>query len=126
MAAATRVKLVDLDGDGRPEVIAQGIGDVCSRTGNCPFWVFQRVASGYKVILEKGAVQTFTVQPTRSNDYSDLLLSMHGSATEQELYSYQFGHGRYRSIACYDANWSYLDENGRIHELKRPRITPCR
>ena len=126
MAAATRVKLVDLNGDGTPEIIAQGIGDVCSPTGNCPFWVFQKVASGYKVVLEKGAVQSFTVQPTRSNGYFDLVLGMHGSATEQGLYLYQFGQGRYRSIACYYANWSYLDDNGRVRELKEPRITPCR
>lgn len=124
-AAATRVKLVDLNGDGIPEIIAQGIAKVCSPTGNCPVWVFQRVASGYKVILERGAVQSFTVQPTRSNGYFDIVLGMHGSATEQALYLYRFGQRRYRKTACYDANWSYLDENGKVHELKEPRITPC-
>ncbi len=125
-AAETRLKLVDLNDDGVPEVIAQPVGDICSPTGNCPFWVFQNTASGYKVILEKGAVQAFTIQPTRTNGFSDLVLEMHGSATERELYLYEFTQNRFRRIACYDANWTYLDQNSKLQDLKAPRITPCR
>lgn len=126
-AAETRIKAIDLNGDGVPEIIAQtvGVGNWCSPTGNCAFWVFQKAASGYKVILDKGAVQSFTVQAARNDGFSDLVLAMHGSATEQDLYLYRFSHGSYHRTACYDANWEYLDKNGELHELKEPRITHC-
>jgi hypothetical protein len=124
--AGTRVQLVDLNGDGVPEVIAQAVGDdVCSPTGNCTFWVFQKTPSGYRLILEKGAAQGFTIQPNRTSNYSDLVLTMHGSATEQGLYVYQFKRDHYQRAACYDARWSYLDKNGEVQELKEPRIAPC-
>jgi hypothetical protein len=125
LAAETRIKLVDLNRDGVPEIVAQAVGDLCSPTGNCPFWVFQKSASGYKLILERDAVQSFTIQPTRTNAYFDVVLGMHGSATERGLYLYEFSQGRYRRVACYAANWTYLDENHEIHELEEPLITPC-
>lgn len=125
-AAQTHVKFVDLNGDGVPEVIAQPSGDgICSPTGNCPFWVFQKFGNIYRLILAKGAVQEFTIQQTRTNGYSDLVLGMHGSATLQGLFVYQFLDGRYRQTGCYDANWSYLAKDGEYHDLDEPRITPC-
>jgi hypothetical protein len=126
-AAETLVQLVDLNRDGAPEVIAQAVGDImCSPTGNCHFWVFQKTSSGYRLILEKGAAQGFTVQPNRTSGYSDLVLNMHGSATEQGLYLYQFKQNRYQRTACYEANWTYLDTNDEVRELEEPRITPCK
>jgi hypothetical protein len=125
-AAETRVKLVDLNDDGVAEAIAQPVGEPnCSPTGNCPFWVFQRTADGYRLLLNKAGVQTFTVQPTRTNGFLDLVLGMHGSATEQTLFEYRFRDGRYRQTGCYDANWEYLGKDGEYHNLKEPRKTPC-
>jgi hypothetical protein len=127
LAAETRVKFVDLNGGGVPEVIGQPVGEhICSPTGNCPFWVFQKTATGYRLIAEKGAVQTFTIQQTRTNGFFDLVLGMHGSATEQGLYVYRFRDGRYRRTDCYDANWTYLGKDGEVHDLEEPRITPCK
>jgi hypothetical protein len=137
LASETRVKLNDLDGDGIPEVIAQGSGpacsangdcatwQICSPTGNCPFWIFKKKKLGYVVILSRGAVQNFTVQRTRKNRYRDLVLGMHGSAREQDLRLYQFRGGRYRNVGCYNASWSYIDKNGEERDLKIPRVTPC-
>lgn len=124
-AAETRVSMIDLNGDRVPEVIAQPIGDVCSPTGNCPFWVFKKTATGYSLILARSAIQTFTIQRARTNGYSDLVLGMHGSATSSDLFLYKFSNGRYRRAGCYEANWSYLDENDEIHDLEEPRISPC-
>jgi hypothetical protein len=128
LAAETRVKFVDLNGDGVPEVIAQPVGNnyVCSPTGNCAFWVFQKTAGGYKLIAEKGAVQTFTIQRTRTNGFLDLVLNMHGSATSRGLYVYRFRDGKYRRTDCYGANWTYLGKDGEVHDLEEPRITPCK
>lgn len=120
------VKLIDLNGDGVPEVIAQSFGfDICSPTGNCPIWVLQRAGRKYKIILGRNAIQTFTIQPTRTSGYIDLVLGMHGSATEQELFVYRFRNGRYRQTECYDPNWTHLGKDGEYHELKEPRIARC-
>jgi hypothetical protein len=123
--ADTRVKLIDLNGDGIPEVIAQASDDVsCSPTGNCTIWVFMRSSHGYKQILQRNAVQTFAILPTRTNGFNDLILGQHGSASEQALYIYHFANGRYNKDSCYTASWERLvgDE---LQELKNPIITPC-
>jgi len=41
VAFKTRVKMIDLNGDGIPEVVAQAIPD-CSPTGNCSLWISVR------------------------------------------------------------------------------------
>ncbi len=121
----TRVTLVDLNGDGISEVIAQASDEKsCSPTGNCAFWVFMRSGNGYKLILEKGAVQTVGICSSRTNGFNDLVLGQHGSASEQTLYIYRFANGRYGKKLCYDVRFERLvgDE---VQELEEPDITPC-
>jgi len=125
-AANTGVKMVDLNGDGTPEVICQARGvEVCSATGNCPLWVFEKTAAGYKLLLQGGAVQTFTIQPTRTNGYLDLVLGRHESATEQTLFLSEYRGGEYRLSGCYDADWRYLGKDGEYHDSKEAKIEPC-
>jgi hypothetical protein len=127
LAEETRIKLVDLNGDGQLDVIAQAVGDDsgCSPTGNCPIWVFLKSGPTYKLILGRNAIQTFTIQQTRTNGFRDLILGMHSSATEEEGFLYQFRNGRYTKIACNDVNWERL-VNGELVDLKKPDTTPCR
>ena len=125
LAKRTRVKLIDLNRDGIPEVIAQGSGErVCGATGNCPFWIYQKQGGTYKLLLY-GTAQTFTIQPTRTNGFSDLVLGIHDSATRQDLLLYQFHRREYRQTGCYVADWSYLASDGERHDLKQPNITDC-
>lgn len=123
-AEQAHVKFIDLNGDGIPEVIAQPIGNICG-AANCPLYVFQKTGTNYRVILEKGAAQTVTVQRTRTNGYLDVVVGMHGSATEEGLFVYQFGKGRYRRTHCYNESFTELGKDGEVHELEKPRITPC-
>src|SRR4029077_20980301 len=88
-AEQTRVKFIDLNGDGVPEVIAQPIGDICG-AANCPLYVFQKIGTNYRVILRKGTAQTVTVQTAKTHGYLDVVVGMHGSATEKGLFVYQF------------------------------------
>jgi len=127
IAADTSIAFVDLTGRGRNEVIAQGCGEKsgCSPTGNCPLWVLRRQRDGYHVILD-GSAQTFTIQAHRTKGFNDVVLSMHGSATESGLTLYKFNGSNYDDVACYDENWEVADESGQFHHLKEPRITPCR
>jgi hypothetical protein len=129
-AAKTRIKAVDLGDNGVREFLAQGSGvgptppRLCSPTGNCDVWVFRQNADRYTVILHRIATQNFTIQPTISNGFHDLVLGQHGSATEQGLTLYRFDGSKYRRISCYDANWSFLGKDGEYHTRKYPRITP--
>ena len=125
MALNTRVKLVDLNGDGTSEVIAQGAGlDACSPTGNCSFWVFQKSHSSFRLLFSGGAFQTFQIQRSKSNGFRDIVVEMHGSATESTLRLLRYSEGKYHEEGCYDANWSVL-EGDVVRDLKEPRVTPC-
>jgi hypothetical protein len=122
-AMNTRVMAIDLNGDGVPEVVAQGtVG--CSATGNCPFWIFQKVAKGYRLLLEAEG-QAFTIQKTRTNGFFDVVVSMQGSATQSGLSDYHFKNGHYEETGCYSVEWDVL-ENGKLRELKEFRITSHR
>jgi len=120
-ALDTRIKMIDLNHDGTPEVVAQGMAG-CSPTGNCSFWVFEKTSRGYKLLLN-GFGQTFTVQKASTNGFRDIVVAMQGSATDSGLTVYRYEDGKYHDVACYDANWAPV-ENGVVHELKEPRVTP--
>ena len=122
-ALDTRVKMIDLNGDGVPEVVAQGMVN-CGATGNCPFWVLRKMKRGYELILE-GEAQTFTIQNSSSNGFRNIVLSRHGSASSGDLTLYQFKEGVYRDVSCYNYESAVL-EGDKVRELKEPRITSCR
>lgn len=121
-ALDTRVKMIDLNGDGGPEVVAQGMVN-CSATGNCPFWIFRKAKSGYELLLE-GEAQTFTIQKSGANQFSDIVLARHGSYDSGDLVHYVYRNGFYHEEGCYGYYWTVL-EGDRIRELKEPRLTPC-
>ncbi len=124
-APETRVKLIDLNGDGIPEVIAQATGNYfCGVTGNCFLWIFSRVGDHYKVLLQAVGIQGFTVQKTRSFGFHDLVLTRHESALSSDLFFYSFSKGGYHEKACYEASWVRMVGDERV-ELKDPVITPC-
>ncbi|WP_263355792.1 hypothetical protein [Acidicapsa ligni] len=128
VAEETRLRLVDLNGDGKPEIILQAMGlkAGCGATGNCSIWVLERTATGYSQLVQGSTfkVQTFTVQGEQTNGYKDLVLGMHGSASEQTLFLLRYKDGKYYRSGCYDANWEIVSEDS-IQQLKAPKITPC-
>jgi hypothetical protein len=121
-ALDTRIKMIDLNDDGTPEVVSQGMVN-CSPTGNCPFWVFQKTSRRYKLLVESYG-QTFTIQKTSTNGFLDIVVSMHGSATQSGLTDYRYKDGSYHDFGCYSAEWTVL-ESDTVRELKEPLVTPC-
>lgn len=112
IAANTRVELMDLDGDGVPEIVAQA-NDTragCGAAGNCPFWIFKKTSEGYKLILDTrdkdgiGGAELITIEDTLTNGFRDLVLAAHDSASEETLIVLRYRNGMYRETACYDAN----------------------
>jgi hypothetical protein len=121
-AANTRIELVDLDGDGTPEVLAQSWGmETCGAVGNCLFWIFKKTDGIYKPILSDGA-QVFAVEDTSTNGFRDVTLAVHDSASESHLFPYGFSNGRYRRLGCYEAEW-FPKPDGPM--LKTPIIKRC-
>lgn len=126
IAGKTNVAFVDLDGHSRNEVVAQERDEnACSPTGNCPFWILRHERDGYRVILDADSTQTFTIQPTRTNGFNDIVLGMHGSAFDSQLTLFKFDGSSYADAGCYHATWGIVDKDGTWHDLKEPRITPC-
>jgi hypothetical protein len=121
-ALDTRVKMVDLNGDGVPEIVAQGMVN-CGATGNCPFWVFRKARLGYNLLLA-GEAQTFTIQTSGASRFRDIVLARHGSYSSGDLIHYKYHQGAYQEVGCYDYDWTVL-EGDKVRELKEPRITPC-
>jgi hypothetical protein len=121
-ALDTRVKLIDLNADGVPEVLAQGMVN-CGATGNCPFWAWRKGKGNYELLLE-GYAQTFTIQESVTNGFYDIVLSTHGSFSSGSLTDYRYHDGAYQEVGCYDYDWTVL-EGENIRELKEPRLTPC-
>jgi hypothetical protein len=130
--ANLRVRAVDLNGDGVPEVIAQPSGTLywCGATGNCAFWIFQKTRGRFRAILDSHqgngiiSAQIFNMLPTRTHGYNDLVLGAHESASEKELIIYRFNGRVYRPHECFDANWTIIVSD-EMRNLKEPQMTPC-
>ena len=118
----TRITLIDLNGDGVPEVVAQGMVN-CGATGNCPFWAFRKTKVAYELLLY-GEAQTFTIQKSKTNGFHDIVLSTHGSSSSGGLVNYHYKEGVYQEAGCYDYDWTVL-EGDEVRELSEPRVTPC-
>lgn len=118
------IKAVVLDQDGKQSEVVAQVQEFCSADGNCPLWFFQRTPHGYRLLLD-AIGQSFNVQKTATNGFSDVVVNMHGSATDLGLKVYRYARGRYWRSACYDADWAPL-ENGVVRQFKEPRVTPTR
>jgi len=127
VAQKARVKYVDLDGDGKSEVIIQAAGDTtCSPTGNCSIWVLRRSKNRYQIILDEDA-QTFTVQSESSHGFRDLLLTRHGSAFASDGELFRFDGQRYRLFKSFEVEWySQAGDGSWDKRLDTPKLTNCR
>lgn len=116
-----RAETVDLNNDGRPELIVQG---GCAAVGNCSTWVFRKTKNGYQQLLNDEA-QVVRTNSASVRGYRDIVFQVHGSAYESKISTYRFDGKHYRLKGCIYRNYSYIDKKGRFQIRKRPQITKC-
>ncbi len=123
IASTSRVRFVDLGGDSKPLLLTASIGleGGCDAMGNCPFWIFRHTEDGYVSLLDTVA-RSYTVQPTSSNGFSDLVLTRRTSADESRLTVYHYADGKYTDAGCYTAT-SPTSKDG---ESQDPVISACK
>jgi hypothetical protein len=119
-----RVEKIDLNDDTKPEFVVQGLNKyLCTITGNCSFWIYQKTGNGYERVLEASDVQQYNFKRTLSNGYRDLMTSTHDSAFDSSLSLYRFDGDEYRLTECGERSYSYLDKQGQFHIRKQPLVT---
>ncbi len=126
IAMKSRVKYVDLNGDGKPEVIAQSTDvTTCSSTGNCRVWVLRKLKNQYSVVLNETG-QTFTVQPGSTNGFHDLVLTLHDSAFASDGKVFRFDGRAYTLAESFAIEWYSRDQEGAFdRRLAEPKIGEC-
>lgn len=122
IASTTRLRFVDL-GDGKPVVMATSLGleGGCDALVNCPFWIFRHSEDGYVSLLDTDAA-SYTIQPTSTDGFSDLVILRHLTATESRLTLYKYGDNKYSEAGCYTAKWPATKDA----EQQDPEVAPCK
>jgi len=122
IASTTRLHFVDL-GEGKPVIMATSLGleGGCDVLVNCPFWIFRRTNDGYVSLLDTVAA-SYTIQPTATDGYYDLVIALHTTPTETRLTLYKFHDEKYAEAGCYTATFV----SSKADETSDPEIAPCK
>jgi hypothetical protein len=83
----------------------------CGGTGNCSFWILRERPGGFDTLLKTIMVQNFSLEPSSSHGYKDVITYAHGSATDGELKLYQFDGKQYRKTRCASQQYKLRDDN---------------
>lgn len=101
------VKQVDLNNDGNPEFLVNGTGPrLCSATGSCGFWIFQKAGKKYKKLLSSTSYMGETYSPKypmksmRKNKYKNIFFRTHLTGFETNYRTYVFNGKKYIEKKC--------------------------
>jgi hypothetical protein len=82
---------VDLDGDGKPEVLVYLIASSLCGTGGCELFVFRKKGDGYWLVSNVGLVNgSIVVAPTRTKGWNDLVTYVAGGGINQGYSALRF------------------------------------
>jgi hypothetical protein len=90
---------VDLNNDGRPELIVDLRGLGCG-VSNCRVFIYRKSENRYGLLLE-GSGTSHLVLKTKTNGYYDFLSQGHSSSTDTYVIIYKFESGRYKAKTCW-------------------------
>ena len=119
--ADLRAESVDLNDDGRPELIVKGD---CAVVGNCSTWIFHVTRRGHRLLLNNEA-QMVRIGKAGIRGYRDVLFQVHDSAYGSTVLTYKFDGSQYHLNNCVYQNYGCKDQKGRLHINKRPRLERC-
>jgi len=119
--AELRAETIDLNADGRPELIVRGD---CAVVGNCSTYIFRRIGRRYEQLLNDEA-QIVRTGKLGIQKYREIVFQVHDSAYESHVSTYKFDGKEYHLKGCIDRKYSYIDKRDRWHLRKRPQITKC-
>lgn len=115
---------VDLNNDGRPELIVTGIDNlwICSATGNCEQWIYQKTSTGYRLLLRVENAQSIVPQEKTSKGFRDIEVLQHQSAFRYFIRTFRYDGKRYRLRECFDH--TYMMDNSEPDKVSEaPTIT---
>jgi len=126
VAAAKKagITLIDLNGDGKPEVIVRQSGSFCSATGNCQTFVLTKKDGKYVELLEEVA-QTYAIPGQSTGGFKDFVLGFHNSAEESALILFRMAEGRYQEVGGCSARREYLGDPQGKHPRWGPLELSC-
>ncbi len=117
---------IDLDGDGRPELLVQSSrNEPLCPTPNCPAWVYRIEAERYVRLLSDvaGYIDGVTVLATSTKGLLDIRIQQHSSAAERDVVVYRFDGRAYRPSDCATDTYDVTDRG--VEKVKTV-ARPCR
>jgi hypothetical protein len=114
-----RITLLDLDRDGKKELAIQSD---CAAVGNCGLEIYSRSSRILKPLFTDDMVQVITVLPTKSKGFHDVKLRTHFSAFDSYHRIFRFDGKTYRRKKCWIESYQTIDEKGKEHIYKKPKI----
>lgn len=99
------IKEIDLNQDGKTEILLHGKNNLCSAVGNCAFWIFEKTNRSYKKLLY-GTDHNYSedfgkqIKASKTNRFSDILLKGHLTASDTTYETYKFDGKKYKQSSC--------------------------
>jgi hypothetical protein len=113
---------VDLNADGEPEVLIQGINTgFCEMTGDCENYVFTKRNGVYKQILFESYAIEYKINRSQTNGYFDIEFKDNDRLGDNAIRIYRFDGRKYRVKECYRSTWLKL-HNGEEVIFNPPKI----
>lgn len=91
------VRRLDLDADGRPDWIVNGLHRCLRRHDAAYWWLYEETPRGRRVLLRGAPAVTLVMLPARSSGYRDLEAHGSGGRGDRRIEGYRYDGERYRS-----------------------------
>ena len=115
-------EFIDLNNDGQTEIIISGDKFPFCASGGCHYWIFQkRNKTRYKQIFD--TIGSIKVRKSKTEGYRNLEYVFRYSTDEYTRIIYKFNGLKYVPKQCQKEHFTYIDKDGKIVVLKKPRIT---
>jgi hypothetical protein len=115
---------VDLDGDGKPELLVQSSrNEPLCPTPNCPAWAYRIEGERYVRLLRDvaGYIDGVRVLPTLTKGLKDIRIQQHSSAAERDVVVYRFDGQTYRPTDCTTDTYDVTDKGvEKVKTVARP------